>query len=96
MSRYPLLIPPPPHYGPEIGYLLEIERDRINAKRAEFAMDLLIEEKLLGEEHRELLEHVKHELLALESCYTVWYFSRDPSSTANYEMAKLKVIQSLK
>ena len=94
MSRYPLLIPPPPHYGPENGYLLEMERDRINVELAGFAIDLL------DEKHRELVhrnfEHVKHLLLALESCYTVWYFSRDPSSTANYEMAKLKVIQSLK
>ncbi len=96
MPKHPLLIPPPPQYDPETldGHLLEMERDRINAKRAKFARDLLIEERpdLVPQD----FEHVKHELLVLEWCYTLWFFSRDPSSTANYEMAKLEVLQSLK
>jgi hypothetical protein len=96
MSKYPLLIPPPPQYDPESldGYLLQNERDRINAERAKFAMDILIKE--YPDIRERDFEHVKHELLVLESCYTDWFFSRNPSSTANYEMAILKVLQSLK
>ena len=93
MYPHPLLIPPPPRYDPGSldGYLLEMERDRVNAKRAKFAMGLIRPDIV----HQDF-EHAKHELLVLESCYTLWFFSRDPSSTANYEMAKLKALQSLK
>jgi hypothetical protein len=96
MYPHPLLIPPPPRYDPESldGYLLEMECDRINAKRATFARDLIIEERpdLVPRD----FENVKNELLEVEWCYTLWFLSRDDPSLTNYAMAKLKVIQSLK
>ena len=100
MSKFPPMTPKPPVYNNgSVDEFLAKERCRkIDDECEEFA------KKHLLEEHPDLdlvptdFIHVRNELLDLHWCYTQLLYSPDNPSVlkANYEMAKLKVIQSLK
>jgi hypothetical protein len=98
MSKFPPMTPKPPVYnnGSVDELLAKRHCDKIDDECNEFAMNLLIKERpdLVPQD----FIHVRSELLDLYWCYTQLLYSPDNPSVlkANYEMAKLKVIQSLK